>query len=338
MRIQYYDNLRAVACFLVILTHSAMPALSPTFGIYMVFFSLIASPSSELFVSISSSLIAPTKLTMMEFYKKRFSKLLWPFVFWSVVMVGYRYFDGQINIHTAINRVLLFPIQPTEGVYWFVYAICGLYLINPIISPWLEKATKKEFQFTIGLWVITLLLPYLNIITGRELYVLRGSYYFILAYVGGFVGYMLLGVYFRKFPILLQKKFQAVVLVLTLIILGTVPVLYAYTFNRSALAVVTDNLSLTSAFYVSAIFIFFKNFKLPTLIEKGMSIIAKYSFGIYLIHILVVRGLVWSFLENSRLPHPLIETPFIAIVSLVVCLCIVKVLSYLPKSEYFIGS
>lgn len=338
MRIQYYDNLRAVACFLVILTHSAMPALSPTFGIYMVFFSLIASPSSELFVSISSSLIAPTKLTMMEFYKKRFSKLLWPFLFWSVFMVGYRYFDGQINIHTAINRVLLFPIQPTEGVYWFVYAICGLYLINPIISPWLEKATKKEFQFTIGLWVITLLLPYLNVITGRELYVLRGSYYFILAYVGGFAGYMLLGVYFRKFPILLQNKFHAVVLVMILLILGTVPVLYAYTFNRSALAVVTDNLSLTSAFYVSAIFIFFKNFKLPTLIEKGMSIIAKYSFGIYLIHILVVRGLVWSFLENSRLPHPLIETPFIAIVSLVICLCIVKVLSYLPKSEYFIGS
>lgn len=123
-----------------------MPALDPSFAVYMVFFSLIASPSSELFVSISSGLLAPTKLPMMEFYKKRFSKLLWPFLFWSVFMVGYGYFMGQIEGETAISRILFFPIKPTEGVYWFVYAICGLYLINPIISPWLKEVKKESFS------------------------------------------------------------------------------------------------------------------------------------------------------------------------------------------------
>src|SRR5690606_24686512 len=114
MRIQYYDNLRATACFLVILTHSAMPALKDSYGPFMVFFSLIASPSSELFVSISSSLIAPNKIPMIDFYKKRFSKLLWPFLFWSMFMVGYRFFMGEINADIALKRILLFPIKPTE--------------------------------------------------------------------------------------------------------------------------------------------------------------------------------------------------------------------------------
>lgn len=337
-RVQYYDNLRAFACFLVILTHSAMPALSPSFGIFMVMFSLISSPSSELFVSISSSLLAPTKLPLMEFYKKRFSKLIWPFLFWSIFMVGYRFFMGQIDGNTAIERIVFFPIEPVEEVYWFVYAICGLYLINPIISPWLAVAKKKELKFILALWIITLILPYLNIITGKDKYNINGNYYFILTYMGGFLGYMLIGVYFKKYPVFISNKWLAILLIIVLITIGTMPVLWSYLFNRDATTLVTNNLSLTSALYVSAIYIFFKNFKFPNFLEYWMSMIANYSFGIYLIHILIVRDVVWKVLENHRIAHPLLETPMIALSSLFICLGIVKCLSYLPKSKYIIGA
>lgn len=337
-RIQYYDNLRAFACFLVILTHSAMPALDPSFGAFMVLFSLIGSPSSELFVSISSSLLAPTRMKMMDFYKKRFSKLLYPFLFWSMFMVGFRYFTGAIDGSTAIKRILLFPIKPTEGPYWFVYVICGLYLINPIISPWLAKAKKKELLFILGLWMVTLLLPYINVISGENIYQVNGDYTSILIYMGGFIGYMLIGVYLKFYPIFIKNKFKALSLVLGLIILGTIPILLAYAFNKDSLEYIMTDLSITSALYVIAIYIFFKNISFPRLIEKWMSTIAKYSFGIYLIHILVVTQIMKKLLENNRLPHPLIETPFIAIASLLICLVIVKLLSYLPKSQYFIGA
>lgn len=337
-RIQYYDNLRAFACFLVILRHSDMPELDPSNPFYWIFLNLVASPSSELFVSISSGLLAPTKLSLKEFYKKRFSRLLWPFLFWSVFMVGYRYFMGQIDGETAISRILLFPLEPTESVYWFVYAICGLYLINPIISPWLKVVGKREFQFVLLLWILTLILPYLNIFTGKEIYEINGDYYFILAYMGGFAGFMLIGVYLRKFPIFIQNKLSAFLFVCTLLILGTLPVIWGYLFNRPAISMLTDDLSLTSALYVTAIYIFFKNFKLPEFLEKWSTIIAKYSFGIYLIHILIVREFVWRIMENSRIPYPLIETPLITIVSLLICLVIVRGLSYLPKSQYFIGA
>lgn len=337
-RIQYYDNLRAFACFLVILTHSAMPALDPSYGAFMVFFSLLASPSSELFVSISSSLLAPTKLSLMEFYKKRFTKLIWPFLFWSVFMVTFRFCMGQIDGSTAIKRIVLFPIKPVEGVYWFVYAICALYLLNPIISPWLAIVKKKELQFVLALWIVTLILPYLNIITGRTVYNINGNYNFILIYMGGFVGYMLLGVYFKKFPVFIPNKWMAIMLVIVLVILGTIPILWSYIFYRDATALLTNNLSLSSALYVSAIYIYFKNFKFHHFMEYWMTKIAKYSFGIYLIHILIVRQVVWKVLENHRISHPLLETPVIAITSLFICLGIIKCLSYLPKSKYIIGA
>ncbi|WP_282035614.1 acyltransferase [Saccharicrinis aurantiacus] len=337
MQIQYFNNLRATACFLVLLTHSAMPATDNSYGVYMVLFSVIASPSSELFVTISSCLLAPTKQDMFSFYKKRFGKLILPFFFWSVVVLAISFLKQEINISQVIYKFLLFPIKPTHGVYWFVYTICGLYLIIPIISPWLLNAKKREIQFLLLLWSTTLIFPYLNILFGKEIYVIKGDYYFILSYLGGFVGFLLLGVYLRKYPIVFKSKVMSFFIISCILIIAILPLLIGYLYNRDFLTVVENNLSLTSALFVVAIFCFYQNFKLPKILEHIFNDIAKYSYGIYLIHILVIRDGVWLILKGNRLPHPLIETPLIAIVSLILCYIIVLLISKLPKSRYVIG-
>ncbi|MBF0598346.1 acyltransferase [Faecalibacter rhinopitheci] len=336
-RVQYFNNLRAVACFLVILTHSAMPALNPAFGLFMMLFSFISSPSSELFVTLSSSLLAPTKLGMFEFYKKRFSKLLGPFIFWSLIILLIGYFNHSFTFAETITKLILLPIQPVTGVYWFIYVIIGLYFIIPILSPWLQKANKGELRFIISLWILTLILPYTNLIFNKEIYSITGSYYFITSYLGGFVGYLFLGVYLRKFPIHVKSKFALFYKLFPLFIGALLPYFYGYIFNREALDMVRENLSLSSAFLVTIIFTFFQNIQLNTLLEKLFNNIAKYSFGIYLIHIIVVRDIIWKVLENHRLPHPIIETPIIAIISLICSFLIVKILSLMPYSKYIIG-
>lgn len=338
MQIQYINNLRAVACFLVILTHAAMPALDAKFGVFMVLFSLIASPSSELFVMISSCLLAPTKLSMKAFYKKRFAKLLPPFIFWSVVTLFIKFFQNQLTGQEVFNRILLIPFVPASGIYWFVYSICGLYLIIPIVSPWLKECKKKELLSVIIIWFITLLLPYLNLIFKQDIYKINGDYYFILVYFGGFIGYLFLGIYLRKYPLIFKNKLKFILFMFSLIIIGTLPVALAYAFNRNLLDLVRDNLSVTSVAFVIAIFCFFQNVKLPSGLELFFNTVAKYSFGIYLIHFIVVRDVVWRILENNRIPHPIIETPLLAILSLLLCLLIVKCISYLPKSKYIIGA
>ncbi len=337
MQLQYINNLRAIACILVILSHSAMPATDTSFGMYMVLFSLMSSPSSELFVTISSSLLAPTKQDMFSFYKKRFTKLIPPFLFWSIVVSIIAFFEAGLDSDVLIKKLLLFPIVPVTGVYWFVYVISGLYLMIPLISPWLEKATQKELLFLIGIWFLTLLLPYVNIISGDPIYKVTGDYYFILSYLGGFIGYLFLGVYLRKYPIQHSSKIKSSLWIALLVFLGTLPVIYGYAKNREGLVALTDNLSLTSALYVAAFFCFFQNFELPKVITSIFNTIAKYSYGIYLVHIIVIRDVLKNLLENYRMPHPLIETPFIAFISVIVCLIVVKVITFFPKSKYIVG-
>ena len=338
MKIQYINNLRAVACLLVILTHSAMPSVNANLGIYMVLFSIIGSPSSELFVLISSSLLAPTKLDMLSFYKKRFSKLIGPFFTWSVIVLALKYFQHSISGMEMIQSILLFPFVPVTGIYWFVYAICGLYLIIPLISPWLAACSKKELQVIICLWAITLVLPYFNKICNTNFYDITGDYYFILSYVGGFLGYLFLGVYLKRYPVIIPNKLKALLIIALLVSVGSIPILFSYLKDRSLLVIAEDNLSIGSAFYVIGIFIFFQNFKLSKHIEFVFNEIAKYSFGIYLMHIIIVRDVVWLFFENNRIPHPLLETPLIAIISTIICYLIVKFLTLFPKSQYYIGA
>ena len=232
----------------------------------------------------------------------------------------------------------MIPISPATGVYWFIYAISGLYLLIPIVSPWLKKCSKKELLAVIGIWAITLVLPYINILGNSDFYKINGDYYFLLVYFGGFLGYLFLGVFLRRYPIIFKSKSKAFAFVLLLVIIGSMPVAYGYLFNRENLSIIMDNLSLTSAFYVLAIFCFFQNFKLPEFLESIFNTIATYSFGIYLIHIVVIRDLVWKLLENHRLPHPIVETPFITIISLIICFAIVRTISLLPKSKYIVGA
>src|SRR5690606_15270186 len=165
-----------------------------------------------------------------------------------------------------------------------------------------------------------------------------GDYYFILNYLGGFIGFLFLGVFLRKYPIQFKSKINSIFFLLILFLLGTLPVIYGVLYSREVLLISRENLSITSMLYVAGIFIFLQNFRLPSFIENFFNLIAKYSYGIYLIHLLVVRDIVWNLLANNRIPHPLIETPLITFVSLIICLMIVILISKLPQSKNIIGA
>lgn len=94
---------------------------------------------------------------------------------------------------------------------WYLYMLVGLYLILPILSAWLERATKREIRLFLWVWGATLLLPYLRMIAPMLGYAgnyghmglfgecdwnLYGTFY----YVSGFIGYLVLAHYLVLYP------------------------------------------------------------------------------------------------------------------------------------------
>ena len=178
----------------------------------------MASPSSELFMTISGAILLPVRIPDKEFFRKRFSKVLFPLLIWSLVYLCAGL--GPQN-RTAVEALLKLPFTPVLDVFWFMYVICGLYLFAPIISKWILYEDRNSMRFYLGIWAFVSFLPLLNLIS-PGLYDSQGSYYFVLNNFGGFLGYMILGTYLKRYQTSVSKsKFlkccASVVLFLSLI-------------------------------------------------------------------------------------------------------------------------
>ncbi len=336
----YIDILRLLACFLVVLTHSALPSVDGTDGLIKGGISFLGSPSSELFLALSGAVLLPVRKSMREFYHRRLKKLIPPVLCWSVAIILIYVCLGKITLAEGISALAMIPLKPVHGVYWFIYVMIGLYLIAPIISPWLASASKKQVQFVLALWGFNLLLPYVSFFAPPHQYVQMIDYqthYWMLNSFGGFAGYYLLGYYLQRYPISIGMNVGWLATLLGIVgLLGFHIYLKIFNYDNAPFM---DNLQIGSAILVIFLVTIVQHFSKSICIQrraKVFSSLAKYSFGIYLIHILVVRDFVWIYFKDNRM-SAIPETFAVAILSMIICYVILIALSYLPKSKYIIG-
>ena len=216
----WIDWLRIIACFGVMLTHSVEPfylggegslILTKADAFWVGFLNVLPRACVALFVVASSYLQFPLHYSAGEFFKRRAVRILIPFAVWSVV---YALVWGE---PIQNFKDLLLNFNYAAGHLWFVYMLIGLYLLMPLLSPWAEKVGKRELQVYLGIWLFTTVIPLIRQLVGGSAPVIYGpsgipnaalyplwgeaswNAYGVFYYLSGFVGYMLLGLYFRKF-------------------------------------------------------------------------------------------------------------------------------------------
>ena len=217
----WIDWLRVAACFMVFVVHSTEPfylggqgslILDETDAFWASFFDTLVRACVPLFVIASSYLMFPLNCSTGEFFKKRAIRILIPFILWSVV---YAFVWGE-PVENFKNLLLNFNYA--AGHLWFIYMLLGVYLLMPLLSPWAEKVGKKELLAYLGIWLFTTTIPIIrdwaaggsvSVIYGpsglprQALFPLWGeaswNTYGVFYYMSGFIGYLLLGLYFRKF-------------------------------------------------------------------------------------------------------------------------------------------
>ena len=217
----WIDWMRVAACFMVILVHSTEPfylggdgslILNQADAFWSSFFDSFVRACVPLFVVASSYLQFPIHYSAGEFFRRRTVRVLIPFVVWLVI---YAFVWGE---PTSNLKNLLLNFNYSAGHLWFVYMLIGVYLLMPLLSPWAEKVGKKELQVYLGIWLFTTFIPLIRDWVSSEplafaygptgiprqaLYPLWGEAswngYGLFYYMSGFIGYLLLGLYFRRF-------------------------------------------------------------------------------------------------------------------------------------------
>jgi len=158
------DLIRVIAIGVVILLHTGMYAanLNPStdglavwrgwiINLYLCFGRL----GVPLFIMLSGALLlAPSKKdeAIGVFFRKRFSRVGLPFLFWAGVYFLWNVFIEKQQVTSAfiINGVLLGPYI----IFWYLYMLFGLYLITPLLRVMVANFTDKHFKYFIGLWLV----------------------------------------------------------------------------------------------------------------------------------------------------------------------------------------
>lgn len=331
---QYWiDAIRSFACLCVITTHAPNP--SNTLGVMFVPFYnlLVIGGASLLFFMISGALILYRPQQFVPFMKKRLSRIAFPMFFWSVVMLIIRCIQGISEWSVLPFRVFSIPFVPQVGTFWFIYEIMGIYLLTPVLSTWLAHTSRRELQIYLGIWAITLMFGYFG--DNNEIIIsLLNSKQGYLYHFYGYLGFAVLGYYLRKYAFektFFTWRFVAAPLIVFLLIIGV------YVSNLVDHEVLQNRLTFLNASLGVAYFLLLKKIPLSRLMKKIVFTFAQYSFGIYLIHILVIHFIVWPILPIGILNN-VVYIPLVTMLTAAISMGIVALIGkFVPGSKYIVG-
>lgn len=344
-KIQSIDNLRVLATISVIFLHvSASVALRFTpqkLDVWWV--GNIVDGAVRfcvpVFLMISGALLLGREISPLEFFKKRTSRILYPFVFWAVLyFIYYWYIQKPANRPTDFEAIIIWAYELAKsGVsyhFWFIYMLLGLYVFVPFAVKQL-KMLSRGIQFAIlFIWFLLISINSVGLLFYSTNCVL--SNYFTSLF--GYAGYMLLGFYL--FNLEISKK-QSILFGAMFFLLGAL-----ITIGGTYLTALVENkyagfyynfLSVNVLFEALGIFLLFKHVTLKSeallLIRDAISV---NSFGIYFVHVMVLgflfrAGVWWG------MAHSAITIPLIALGTLTISWALIWILKKLPFGKYFAG-
>jgi len=350
-KINWISNTRVYATFGIILLHVAASVVLSNFStnpnLYWwtgnIYDSFVRC-STPLFLMITGALFLSKEIETKSFLKKRFIRIIIPFIFWSfmyivneaVVSSVYQKSNFFTNmLHSNFGERLL---KGEIAIHlWYVYSIIGLYFFIPILNKWIKNSKEKEILYFLSIWLVTLILTYFGKKISPEIKPL---------YFSGYIGFLVLGYYLFKFNVsemiggrlskFDNKKFYILIIFVSFIItaFGT----YFLSIKKGNFShIFYDRLSINVVFLAVGIFLFFKSCKFTNpIFIKIINFLFKYSYGIFLVHALILSRLN-DLGINAYFIHPVVGIPITTIICLGVSTLVVFLVNKLPYIGKYIS-
>jgi len=333
--IGWINNLRLVALYAVIILHCTAPLLMqygkvPLNDWLMAdFLNAMVRFAVPVFVMITGALLLNREYETGSFLKKRLSRVVVPFLFWSLVYVWYSWHNEEFafgdDTWSNIRLVLHFLKNGSSYHLWYVYMLIGLYFFIPIIGKYVRNATEKEVLYFLIVWFAVMMLsqPYLT----------RFNPSVDMHYFAGYAGYLVLGHYlaFKDFTMKHLRFWMLALFILgvSIITLGT------WLINQNTKwpgTMFYEPLNPGVLMLSASVFVLFKLSvpKVSPVIIKIRDFVSHYNYGIYLAHALVLYFLDDPFGISYKMGVPILSIPFTALVCLVVSLVLVWIINKIP--------
>jgi len=343
MKKYWVSNLRVFATLTVILLHAAgfgslhVKKLAYTDWWICHIINVFGRFAVPVFVMLSGYLLIGKYEELNSFLKKRLTRIFVPFVIWSLVYIIWSNFKGQPNERTPwtigdFTQKILSGGGGGSGHLWFVYMLLGIYAFTPIISRWIKgtenspnpNTQRNEIRYFIFLWFV-----------GNVVYTLVNKWFgfeikFDIRYFTGFVGYFVLGYWLGKTGTKLSKSMLILLFLASWAL--TAYICYAVSWEAGKYIYdYTDYLSVPVILMSVSIFLFFQKACDVDFLPRLMQELDITSYGVYLVHALILRILSREYQINFTWIHPVVGISVHFLLTAVISYLVVKIISKIPK-------
>jgi surface polysaccharide O-acyltransferase-like enzyme len=345
-RLYYLDALRFMATIAVIVLHVAAAIDSLVYSqnewIASNIFVSLTRWCVPVFIMLSGILLLDTtkEYSNKVFFSKRLSKIALPFIGWSLLYQVRFYRDEIIQTKSfPIVKMLTGIIEGPVSVHlWFIYLLIVLYLIIPIIKEYIKNKSMDELKNIIIVWFIINSFDYFCIFC---LGINSGLHGYLITLL--YSGYLVFGYYIATYPVQITNKVLVVMLfaIILITIAGNHFVKYNQILSEGAFNdFLSPNIIIMSGLIVTLVknncFLSEKPInKIQGLYRALLAYFTKISYGIYLVHLVILSILSTQLKSNALFLYghhvsPYLAIPVTSIMILFMCVLIIGVLEKIP--------
>lgn len=267
-----------------------------------------------------------------QYFQRRWQRIGIPFVFWTIAYVIWTYFTFQTPFSkNLIDWINLFSNNGASNIFWFFYALVPVYLMIPILSliDW-QKHRRILLYILCICFVFNQIIPLLSHFSGIIV-----TPYASFPLSTGYLDYVLIGCFLQTLRIT-PKRFGMILI----IGLGGSVGMAGGTWLLSSVSNATDAFFMDyhsifcygmaiAAFIIARYYYERTNSRLHEN-PKVMQTLSRASFGVYLIHIIVLTSLQ----KLIAFPHPILKMTLGALIVYIVSLALTLLIKRIPLIKH----
>ncbi|MCQ2009519.1 acyltransferase [Sporolactobacillus sp. STSJ-5] len=326
------DFLRILSCFLIILRH-----VNDNFELINnnrasgIILQSLSYPALPIFVMLTGYLMFNKEESYSIFFKKRFNRLLIPFVFWSFIYYSLASYIEKTNLSGISLHQFINVLSSAGASYhlWYVYFIIAVYLFTPILRKLFTNLNNKDLIYLLLLWItINSIIPMVGI-------KINGNMNFIFT---GWWGYIILGFFIKRLEV--NKKYLTATIIISSVIFSVCLIMTLlfehddyFFFNYS------DAFSLPMIIVCFSSLYIFKcwNSKIGNKINTNYKIkiiaLSNLTYAIYIMHAMVLgifQKRVFGLNVDTFLSIPFIGAIFFALIVFIFCFAAAAIIRKIP--------
>jgi surface polysaccharide O-acyltransferase-like enzyme len=291
-RILYYDIILCICIFASFLVHTATHYYADE---VTVWWQLLVTGSAALIIMGVGGRILPLHEGGTSFVKRRLRTFLPEFIVYSLVYIALAVFLGDGEAYMPMRHLAWLAFVPSFGSAWFIYALIGVYLFAPVISPWIARASKRSIEYFLAIWLFSGFIP-----MAEQFLPVRGFEVFSAQFTT-YLGYTVAGYYLVRWPMRERPRREQGIFYAAMFVLGVLGGLYItsrglrYGYFHVALM---DNSINVMAFTLMEFALLQHITRAPKVIEWIVGLVSRNSLHIYLLHM----GIIMYVLLPLNLP------------------------------------